>query len=138
MLAYRNNRLFVEDVQVDSLCRRFGTPLYIYSKTQLIDNYRSFDSAFKGEPHMICYALKANSNHTLLAALAKTGAGVDITSGGELYRSLSAGFKPAKIVYAGIGKTAAEIEYALKSGIMMFNIESIGQASQEGSDRLPH
>jgi diaminopimelate decarboxylase len=130
MLDYRNNRLYIEGVSVESLCDRFGTPAYIYSRTQLLENYRSFDSAFKSVPHLICYALKANSNRVLLRELAKAGAGVDITSGGELYRSLAAGFRPGKIVYAGIGKKREEIEYALKSGILMFNVESLEELEQ--------
>lgn len=125
MLSYRNNSLYIEGVSVESLCGRHGTPLYVYSKAQLIQNFVAFDSAFKGIPHLICYALKANSNHTLLKTLASKGAGVDITSGGELFRSLKAGFRPGRIVYAGIGKTSEEIEYALKTGIMMFNMESL-------------
>ncbi|MFH1368363.1 MAG: diaminopimelate decarboxylase [Elusimicrobiota bacterium] len=130
MLSYRNNKLFIDGVPVESLCRKHGTPLYIYSKAQLLNNYRSFNAAFNGVPHLVCYALKANSSHALLKLLSGAGAGVDITSGGELYRSLASGFKPEKIVYAGIGKTTEEITYALKTGVMMLNMESIEELEQ--------
>ena len=125
MLSYRNKTLFIEGSGVEGLAKRFGTPLYLYSKPAIISNYHSFDNAFSGVDHLVCYALKANSNYSILKLLCREGAGVDITSGGELYRCLRAGFKPGKIVYAGIGKTAQEIEYALKSGILMFNVESL-------------
>lgn len=125
MLQYRNGKLYIENLPAEGLCRRFGTPLYAYSKTRLLENFRGFDAAFRSVPHLVCYALKANSNFEILKALAKSGSGVDITSGGELYRSLKAGFSPRKIVYAGIGKTGEEIGYALKHGILMFNVESL-------------
>jgi diaminopimelate decarboxylase len=125
MLNYRKETLFVENVSLSSLAEEYGTPLYVYSRSKLVENYRVFDKAFGQVSHIVCYALKANSNHTVLKTLAKEGSGVDITSGGELYRSLKAGFNPGKIVYAGIGKTAAEIEYALKNKILMFNAESV-------------
>lgn len=124
MLNYRKNELFFEGVSLSALARRFGTPLYVYSRGTLLANYDAYEAALAHLPHLVCYATKANTNHTVLATLAGRGAGADITSGGELYRSLKAGFTPKKIVYAGIGKTAAEIEYALTSGILMFNVES--------------
>lgn len=125
MLQYQSGTLHIEKVSAQALAKRYGTPLFAYSKDKLIENYRSFDGAFNGVNHLICYALKANSNYHLLKSLASEGSGVDITSGGELYRALKAGFAPKKIVYAGIGKTAEEIEYALKSGILLFNVESV-------------
>jgi len=125
MYSYKNGKLYIERISAQALARRFGTPLFAYSKPQIISNFKKFDRAFASVPHLTCYALKANSNGAILSTLAKLGAGVDITSGGELYRSLKAGFAPSKVVYAGIGKTAAEIEYALKTGILMFNIESV-------------
>jgi len=125
MLSYRNDRLYLEKAELESIARKFGTPVYVYSKVQLISNYHSFDNVFSEVKHLVCYALKANSNYQILRTLRREGAGVDITSGGELYRSLKAGFKPGKIVYAGIGKTREEIEFALKSKILMFNVESI-------------
>lgn len=124
MLNYRKNELYFEDVSLEAAARRFGTPLYVYSRGALRANYDAYETSLAGLPHLVCYATKANTNHTVLATLAGRGAGADITSGGELCRSLKAGFTPKKIVYAGIGKTAAEIEYALKSGILMFNVES--------------
>ncbi len=129
MLSYRNGKLFIENVSFESLSKRFGTPLYVYSRTMLLNNYSIFDDAFKEIPHIICYAIKANSNGSILRDLARSGSGADITSGGELYRSLKAGFCPGKIVYAGIGKTDEEIEYALKSEILMFNVESLEELS---------
>lgn len=130
MLSHLNNTLYIDGVSVEKLAKKYGTPLYIYSKSQLLNNFNGFNDAFAGTRHLVCFALKSNSNHTLLKLLAEAGAGVDITSGGELYRSLQAGFEPGKIVYAGIGKTAEEITYALKTGIMMFNMESIEELEQ--------
>jgi len=125
MLSYRQGTLYAEDVSVESLASKFGTPLYVYSQKQLLDNYRSFEGVFASVPHMVCYAVKANSNAAILKTLAAAGAGADITSGGELFRVLKAGFPARKIVYAGIGKTGAEIEYALRENIFMFNVESL-------------
>ena len=125
MITYQRNQLHVEKVSVESLARRFGTPLFIYSKNTLLENYHAYEKAFGTTPHLICYAVKANSNYTLLKTLAHEGAGADVTSGGELYRALQAGFSPDRIVYAGIGKTAPEIEYGLRNSICMFNVESI-------------
>ena len=125
MLAYRKNELYCENVSLETVARRFGTPVYVYSRARLISNYNAFDAAFEGLPHLVCYATKANTNYTVLRELILQGSGADITSGGELYRSLRAGFEPKKIVYAGIGKTIAEIEYALATGILMFNVESM-------------
>ncbi len=121
---YRDNTLYVEDVPVRELAKIYGTPLYIYSYTTLLRHFKAYDEAFNGVPHIICYALKANTNSTILRLLAKNGGGADIVSGGELFRALKAGIPPKKIVYAGVGKTEDEIVYAIKSGILMFNIES--------------
>ncbi|MGA2090074.1 MAG: diaminopimelate decarboxylase [Endomicrobiales bacterium] len=125
MLSYRDNVLFCENISLEKVARRFGTPVYIYSRAQLVSNFDRFKTAFSDVSHLICYATKANANHAILTTLFSRGAGADITSGGELFRSLEAGFDPKKIVYAGIGKTAQEIEYALKSGILIFNVESM-------------
>ena len=133
MINYRNGKLFIENVSFESLARRFGTPLYVYSRSKLADNFSSFDSAFRRVPHIICYAVKANSNHSLLKDLARQGAGADITSGGELFRVLRAGFDPGKIVYAGTGKTRPEIEYALKNNVLIFNVESMEELSEINS-----
>lgn len=122
---YNDNRLFCEDVPVQEIAEEFGTPLYLYSKQQLIDNYRAIDSAFAEVDHITCYALKANSNLELLKILAKEGAGADAVSAGEIHFALKAGFSPAKTTFAGVGKRDDEIEYALKKEIFSFNVESI-------------
>jgi diaminopimelate decarboxylase len=121
---YKNGELYCEDVAVRTVARRVGTPFYLYSSSTLVKHFRAFDAAFAGIPHIICYALKANSNGAVLRLLGREGAGADIVSGGELFRALRAGINPAKIVYAGVGKRRDEIEYALKIGILMFNVES--------------
>lgn len=121
---YINNRLYAEDVPVSELIEAFGTPLYIYSYNTILRHFRAYDDAFDGVPHIICFALKANTNSALLRLMAENGGGADIVSGGELFRALRAGIPPEKIVYAGVGKTEEEIRYALKSGILMFNVES--------------
>ncbi len=130
MLKYVRNELFVEKVSISKLAKKFGTPLYIYSQKKLEDNFNSYKNGFKGVDTIICYAMKANSNFSILKLLAKLGAGADIVSGGELYRALKAGIKSQKIVYSGVGKTAQEIEFALKSNILMFNAESFEEVEQ--------
>lgn len=122
--SYRGNELYAEDVPVRALAEKYGTPLYVYSHKTLVRHFRAYDDAFKDYPHIICYALKANTNGAVLRLLAKNGSGADIVSGGELFRALKAGIPPKKIVYAGVGKTGEEIRYALRSGILMFNVES--------------
>lgn len=126
---YKENQLFCEDVSVQEIAEEFGTPLYLYSKQQMIENYRSIDSAFADVDHIICYALKANSNLELLKLLAKEGAGADAVSAGEIHCALKAGFSPSKITFAGVGKRDDEIEYALKQNIFSFNVESIEELS---------
>ncbi|MFN3478757.1 MAG: diaminopimelate decarboxylase family protein, partial [Thermodesulfovibrionales bacterium] len=121
---YKDNELYAEDVPVTELVAAFGTPLYIYSYNTILRHFKAYDDAFDGVPHIICFALKANTNSAILKTLAKNGGGADIVSGGELFRAVKAGITPKKIVYAGVGKTEEEIRYALKSGILMFNIES--------------
>lgn len=121
---YRGNELYAEDVPVRLLAEKYGTPLYIYSYSTIVRHFKAYDDAFSSFPHIICYALKANTNGAILRTLAKNGGGADIVSGGELFRALRAGIPPGRIVYAGVGKTAEEIRYALKSGILMFNVES--------------
>ena len=124
MLKYVRNELFVEKVSVSKLAKKFGTPIYVYSQEKLESNFNAYKTGFKGIDTIVCYAMKANSNYSILKLLAKLGAGADIVSGGELYRALKAGIKPQKIVYSGVGKTTQEIEFALKSNILMFNVES--------------
>ncbi len=122
--AYRNGELFAEEVPVGKIAREVGTPAYIYSLATLKRHYRVFDGAFGGTPHLVCFSVKSNSNLAVLRAFAKEGSGFDIVSGGELFRALKAGGDPKKIVFSGVGKKRDEIEYALKSGILMFNVES--------------
>jgi diaminopimelate decarboxylase len=122
--AYKEKDLFCEDVQLKELAEEFGTPLYVYSRNQLVENFHSIDDQFKNLDHRTCYALKANSNVFLLRTLAEEGAGADVVSAGELYLALKAGFKPEHIVFAGVGKREDELEYALNEGIHCFNVES--------------
>lgn len=121
---YKSGELYAEAVPVKRLAVRYGTPLYIYSYKTLIRHFRAYTSAFNSYPHMICFAVKANSNTAILRLLAKNGSGADIVSGGELYVARRAGIPSKKIVYAGVGKTVDEIKFALESEILMFNVES--------------
>ena len=121
---YRNGELFAEGVPVQRISREVGTPVYLYSLATLRRHYRVFDGAFASSPHLVCFSVKANSNLAVLRVFAKEGAGFDIVSGGELFRVLKAGADPKKVVFSGVGKGRQEIEYALKSGILMFNVES--------------
>jgi len=121
---YKNSDLYAEGIPVKKIVKDVGTPLYIYSYKTLMQHFSAFEDAFDGYPNIICFALKANSNIALLTALAKKGCGADVVSGGELYLALKSGMPAGKIVYAGVGKTREEIRYALKSRILMFNIES--------------
>lgn len=125
--SYRNGVLYCEEVPLDEIARRAGTPCYVYSSRSILDRFRAYDSALQGLPHMVSYAVKANSNLAVLRLLTSAGAGFDIVSGGELYRVIQAGGDPAKVVFSGVGKTPAEIEYALKAGIHTFNCESDGE-----------
>jgi diaminopimelate decarboxylase len=124
MFVYSENDYYCEQVALADLAHRVGTPAYVYSSQAILDNYHSYADAFADLPHTVCYAVKANSSLAVLALLAKAGAGFDIVSGGELYRVLEAGGDPAKVVFSGVGKTAAEVEYALSKGIHSFNCES--------------
>jgi diaminopimelate decarboxylase len=121
---YEGGALYCEETPLDRLAAAEGTPCYVYSAAAIRNNYRAYDHSLEGIPHRICYAVKANSNLGVLSLLARDGAGFDIVSGGELYRVLQAGGDPAKTVFSGVGKTAAEIEYALTHGIHTFNCES--------------
>jgi len=122
--SYKGNELYAEDVPVRLLAEKYGTPLYIYSYKTLLRHFKSYDEAYKDFPHIVCYALKANTNAAVLRLLAKYGCGADIVSGGELFRAMKAGIPSEKIVYAGVGKTEEEIRSALKAKILMFNVES--------------
>lgn len=125
MFSYAKNTLHAENVPVKTIAEKAGTPVYIYSESEVRANFRAFDRALSFVPHLICYALKANSNLSLARILCREGAGTDIVSGGELYRALRAGFDPGKIVFSGVGKTKEEMRYALSKGILMFNVESL-------------
>lgn len=121
---YRDGELFAEDVPVAELARRYGTPSYIYSRATLERHWHAFNDAFGEQKHLVCYAVKANSNLAILNLFARLGSGFDIVSRGELDRVLTAGGAANKIVFSGVGKTHAEIRYALKVGIRCFNVES--------------
>ncbi|MBI3577988.1 MAG: diaminopimelate decarboxylase [Ignavibacteriales bacterium] len=123
-IRYQDNQLWCEEIPLHELLEEFDTPLYVYSKNQIVENFRALDTPLAGTNHVVCYALKANSNVSLLKVLAKEGAGADVVSAGELYLALKAGFPPEKIAFAGVGKREDEIEYALKEGIYSINVES--------------
>jgi diaminopimelate decarboxylase len=122
--AYKDNRLFAEEVAIADLAARFGTPLYIYSARTLRRHFRVMDEAFAGTDHLICYAMKALSNLSVLKLFAAMGSGFDIVSVGELMRCLRAGADPGKIVFSGVGKTDEELKAAIEAGILMINVES--------------
>lgn len=128
--TYRNGVLHAEDVPVERIARTHGTPTYIYSRAQLTRHYHDYAEALAGFPHLICYAVKANSSLAVLNCLARLGAGFDIVSQGELERVLAAGGDPAKVVFSGVGKTAAEMRRALAVEIHCFNVESIAELEQ--------
>jgi diaminopimelate decarboxylase len=121
---YRNGEMFAEAVPLKRIAREVGTPAYVYSLATLKRHFKVFDQAFTKVPHIVCFSVKANSNLALLRVFAKEGSGFDIVSGGELFRALKVGADPKKIVFSGVGKKKEEIEYALNSGILMFNVES--------------
>ena len=124
---YKNEQLYVEDLPVKQLAEEFGTPLYIYSRATLERHWHAFDSALRDHPHLICYAVKANSNIGILNVIAKLGSGFDIVSQGELERVLAAGGEASKVVFSGVAKSRAEIMRALEVGIRCFNVESIAE-----------
>lgn len=121
---YVDGKLYCERVSVESLARKYGTPLYIYSQKTFTDHYRKLDTALAQVDHLICFAMKSNSNQAVLRALANLGSGFDVVSEGELRRVVAAGGDPAKCVFAGVGKSETEIAYALEQGIYSFNVES--------------
>jgi diaminopimelate decarboxylase len=140
---YRDGHLFCEDVDLTVAAVKFGTPLYIYSAGTVLDHYTRLDAALAPLDHLICYAVKANSNRAILKLLAEAGAGFDIVSGGELFRALKAGADPGKCTFAGVGKRREEIEYALDRGVYSFNVESeaeldyINEIASAKSQRAP-
>jgi len=135
--------LHVEGVSLETLAARFGTPLYVYSRAALDAAWQAYAEAFAGTPHLVCYAVKANSSLALLNLFARLGAGFDIVSGGELARVLAAGGDPGKVVFSGVGKTADEMRAALDAGILCFNVESeselhrLDQVAGEAGKRAP-
>ena len=138
--AYHGNELYGEEVSIAKVAQEVGTPCYIYSHRMLTEGYRALDQAFAGLPHLICYAMKANANLAILRLFIEAGGGLDIVSGGELFRALRAGADPRRIVFAGVGKSGAEIDAALQADILLFNVESAQeldaiQAAAVGSGR---
>lgn len=127
---YQAGTLYAEKVPLSAIAEEFGTPSYIYSRATLERHWQAFDQAFGEVPHLVCYAVKANSNLAVLNVLARLGSGFDIVSAGELARVIAAGGEAAKTVFSGVGKTEAEIEYALSQGIRCFNVESIPELSR--------
>lgn len=127
---FKKGELYAEDVPVGKLASEFGTPLYIYSFKTLERHVKAYEKAFSSIPHVICYALKANSNTSIIKLIGSLGGGADVVSGGELYRALKAGIPADKIAYAGVGKTEDEIRLALKSKILMFNVESAQELAE--------
>jgi diaminopimelate decarboxylase len=125
--AVRDGRLHAESVPLEELARRFGTPCFVYSRAALESAFRSFSAPLAGRDHLVCYAMKANSNLAVLDVFARLGAGFDIVSGGELARVVAAGGDPGKVVFSGVGKSAPEIGQALAAGILCFNVESEGE-----------
>jgi len=140
---YRDGHLFCEEFDVAAAAERFGTPLYLYSAGTILDHYGRLHEALAGLDHLICYAVKANSNRAILRLLRDAGAGFDIVSGGELFRALEAGADSGKCTFAGVGKSREEIEYALEQGVYSFNIESeaeldyINQIASAKNQRAP-
>ena len=125
--SFKNQALYAESVAVTDLMVEYGSPLYIYSRGQIVSNWQQFDQAFGDHPHLICYAVKANSNLGVLNVLAKLGSGFDIVSIGELERVIAAGGKPERCVFSGVSKTKTEIQRALELGIYCFNVESASE-----------
>jgi diaminopimelate decarboxylase len=122
--TFQKNELYCDGVSASAVAQKAGTPVYVYSSRQIASRFDEFDRALGKHPHLVCYAVKANSNLSVLRLLAKRGSGFDIVSGGELFRVLQAGGKANRTVFSGVGKTASEIDYALRCGVLMFNCES--------------
>jgi diaminopimelate decarboxylase len=131
---YREGKLYCEDVDLARAAVQFGTPLYIYSAGTILDHFHRLDAALAPLEHLICYAVKANSNRAVLKLLVEAGAGFDIVSGGELFRAIKAGVDPKKCTFAGVGKARDEIEYAIEQGVYCFNVES--EAELEYIDKI--
>ncbi|MBM4305621.1 MAG: diaminopimelate decarboxylase, partial [Deltaproteobacteria bacterium] len=122
---YKHGELHCERVSIRRIAEKVGTPFYLYSYRTLVRHFNVFNEAFEGIPHLVCYSMKSNSNLALIRLFVNLGGGVDVVSGGELYRAIHGGADPKKIVFSGVGKREDEIEYGLKTGILMFNVESL-------------
>ncbi len=127
-IRYKKNNLFVESVSVRSLASKFISPFYLYSESNIIENYKSFSSNFKNSNPLICFSVKANSNIQILKVLKRAGSGADVVSGGELLKAIKSGIKPSKIVFSGVGKTEDEIKLAIRKKILLINVESENEA----------
>ena len=127
-IRYKNNNLFVESISVRSLAAKLSTPFYLYSESNIVENYRLFSNNFKKSKPLICYSVKANSNIQILKVLRKMGSGADVVSGGELLKAIKSGIKPNKIVFSGVGKTEDEIRLAIRKNILLINVESENEA----------
>lgn len=127
MLTYNDNVLYIDAISLKRIAEKYGTPVFVYSRAMIKRNIMRYKKAFASIPHIICYAVKANSNLSILKELGRLGAGADIVSGGELFRARKAGISPERIVFAGVGKTDDEIKYALRSRILMLNVESFSE-----------
>src|SRR5580698_150806 len=125
--SFKNRILHCDDVPVPALAEKYGTPLYVYSQKTLLHHLTQIQSAFKPVEPLVCYSIKTNGNLHIAKLMVEHGAGCDVTSGGELYRALKAGCTPGKIVFAGAGKTDAEIRTALENNVFLFNVESVGE-----------
>ena len=141
--AYRDGRLFAEGIPLETIAQDVVTPFYCYSCATLERHFDAFDAPLKSVPHLVCFSVKSNSNLAVLKVFLNRGAGLDVVSGGELYRALKAGADPKKIVFAGVGKTSRELGEALKAGILLFNVESeqellaLNQVAGEIGTRAP-
>ena len=124
---YQNNQLLAENVPVADIAAQYGTPCYIYSRATLERHWHAFNQAAGDRDHLVCYAVKANSNLAVLNVLARLGSGFDIVSAGELARVIEAGGDPKKVVFSGVGKTASEIRFGLEQNILCFNVESLAE-----------
>ena len=122
--SYKNGELYAEGVKVKEIAEKVGTPVYIYSSATILRHINLYEDAFRGIPHLFCYSVKANSNQAVLKLIAHQKWGADVVSGGELFRAIEAGFPPSRIVFAGVGKKAQEIEQGLNEDILLFNVES--------------
>src|SRR5450631_2469580 len=127
---FRNGSLHAESVPLEAIAREYGTPCYVYSRAALAGELAEFQAACAGRDTLVCYAMKANSNLAILDLYARMGAGFDIVSGGELSRVVAAGGDPGKVIFSGVGKSAAEIRYALEAGILCFNVESAAELAR--------